>query len=195
MLDYQALKPGSEKFRRTVSELTIKYLRIQSDEMIDYILELISDCNDSDVTFVPEDPQAYDSVAATAEEVKMPWTLGHVIVHTTASSEESAALAAELARGVADRGGRSRSEVHWTTIKTIQQCRHRLEESRRMRLGSLDMWPDEPYERNVVELKWIDESVNAYGRFLLGLIHEYSHLEQIEDIVSQSKVRAAETVQ
>lgn len=194
MLDYQELKPGTEEFRRIVSALTIKDLRIKSNEMIDYILELISDCDDSDVTFVPKDPQAYDSAAVTAEEVTMPWTLGHVIVHITASSEESAALAAELARGVVERGGRSRSEVHWTTIMTIQQCRRRLEESRRMRLGSLDMWPDEPDDNNVVELKWINETVNSYGRFLLGLIHEHGHLKQIEDIITQSKARAAEFI-
>lgn len=194
MLDYKELKPGTEEFRRKVSALTIKDLRIQSNEMIDYILDLISDCDDSDVTFVPKDPQAYDSAAAAAEEVTMPWTLGHVIVHITASSEESAALAAELARGVADRGGRSRSEVHWTTIKKIQQCRRRLEESRRMRLGSLNMWPDKPDDKNVAELKWTNETVNAYGRFLLGLIHENSHLKQIEDIVTQSKASTAEII-
>ena len=51
---------------------------------------------------------------------------------------------ADLARGVAFHG-RSRSEVPWETVTTIAQCRARLEESRRMRLASLDMWPDQPY--------------------------------------------------
>jgi hypothetical protein len=44
-------------------------------------------------------------------ELALPWTLGHVIVHITASAEESAFLAAELARGVHRRTGRSRFEV------------------------------------------------------------------------------------
>ena len=125
----------------------------------------------------------------------MPWTLGHVIVHMTASSEESAALAAELARGVTDRGGRSRSEVPWTTITTIDQCRARLLESRRMRLGSLGMWPDNPDLDNAVNLKRINEPVNAFARFLLGLIHEHSHLKQIEDIVFQAKSKYSANVE
>jgi hypothetical protein len=153
--------------------------------MVDYILGLISDCIDEDVTFEPSDPGADDPVAATPDEVRMPWTLGHVVVHTTASAEESAALAAELARGV-EYHGRSRSEVHWTTVTTIEQCRQRLEESRRMRLASLDMWPDQPYLDNTYVPREGAEPINPVRRFLNGLRHDSSHLEQIEKIIRQA---------
>src|SRR5574340_31090 len=91
---------------------------------------LLRRCKDADVTFVPVDPQAHDSAATSAEELGIAWTLGHIVAHMTASAEESAALAAELARGVSYHG-RSRYEVPWQTVTTVRQCRSRLEESRR----------------------------------------------------------------
>ena len=116
----------------------------------------------------------------------MPWTLGHVIVHCTASAEESAAVAAELARGV-EYHGRSRYEVPWQEMRTLAGCQQRLEESRRMRLASLAMWPDAPHLENGYEV-WPDRPpVNAIGRFVLGLMHDESHLDQIEEIVRQAR--------
>jgi hypothetical protein len=170
-----------------VAGLTVDDLRRLTNEMIDTMQRLIADCTDADVVFVPDDPNANDPVAATEAEVHMPWTLGHVIVHTTASAEEAAAIAAELARGVPHRGGRSRSEVHWSTITTIAQCRHRLEESRRMRLASLDMWPDQPHLDNTYVPRPGAEPINAVARFVLGLRHDDDHLAQIAEIVRQAK--------
>ena len=92
------------------AELTINDLRNLSNEMVNKILGMIARCEDADVTFEAPDPEANDPAASSEAEVNMSWTLGHVIVHTTASAEESAALAAELARGV-EHHGRSRSEV------------------------------------------------------------------------------------
>src|SRR6266568_4524149 len=111
----------------TTDGLTVDNLRALTNEMIDTMLDLIKDCTDSDVTFEPSDPDAYDSAAASEDELRIAWTLGHVIVHATASSEEAASIASELARGV-EWHGRSRSEVPWRTVTTIRQCRHRLEE-------------------------------------------------------------------
>jgi hypothetical protein len=194
MLDFDDINVGNGNLGRIASELSAKDLMDLSNEMVDTVLELITDCDDDDVVFVPEDPKAYDPAAATSDELYMPWTLGHVIVHVTASSEESAALAAELARGVMDRGGRSRSEVPWTSIKLIDQCRQRLAESRRIRLASLEMWPDEPYLENTKIIKRMNEPINATGQFLLGLIHEYGHLNQIRDIISQAKLKKGKVV-
>jgi hypothetical protein len=151
------------------------------------MLTLIVDCVDADVILEPADPQADDPFAATPEEANLAWNLGHVIVHTTASAEESAAVAAELARGV-EYHGRSRSEVPWHEMRTAAGCRQRLEESRRMRLASLEMWPAEPYLENSYEV-WPDRpGVNAIGRFVLGLMHDESHLGQIKEIVRQARV-------
>jgi hypothetical protein len=158
--------------------------------MIDTMLAQIAGCEDADVVFVPEDPQAQDSFASNSADARLAWTLGHVIVHVTASSEEAAALAAELARGV-ELHGRSRYETPWQEVTTIVQCRARLEESRRMRLASLAMWPDPPH----LECTYIPSpsmgEINAIGRFVLGLRHDFDHLRQIADIVRQAKAARA----
>jgi hypothetical protein len=186
MLNFQACREGEISFADLVNGLARDDLRELTGEMIDATLALLAGCIDSDVTFEPLDPEADDPWAATPEEVRMPWTLGHVIVHNTASSEESAAIAAELARGVAYHG-RSRYEVHWTEMRTIEDCRHRLEESRRMRLASLEMWPDAPHLDNGYQV-WADApSVSAVGRFVLGLMHEEGHLGQVGEIVRQAR--------
>jgi hypothetical protein len=150
------------------------------------MLGLIANSTDADVTFVPSDPDAYDEFASTQDELQMPWTLGHVIVHTTASAEESAAIAAELARGVPYNARRSRYEVPWETVTTRAQCQSRLEESRRMRLASLEMWPDPPHLDNTYQPR---EGIthNAISRFVAGLAHDADHLDQIRKIVAQAR--------
>src|SRR5687768_7318261 len=140
MLDFTPVRKKEITMNNLAEGLTLGDLRSLTNEMVDHVLNLIKDCTDADVTFEREDPVADDKAAATSAEVNMPWTLGHVIVHITASTEESAFLAAELARGVPHRGGRSRYETPWQTVTTIEQCRRRLEENRRMRLASLEVW-------------------------------------------------------
>jgi hypothetical protein len=186
MLDFQAVRDKRITFADLVSDLSVDEIHELTDGMINRILDLIGDCIDADIVFVPDDPEAYDPFAETPEEVDLSWTLGHVIVHTTASAEESAAVAAELARGV-EYHGRSRYEVPWAEMRTIEECRRRLEESRRMRSGSLEMWPEEPYLENRYEVRKDEPMVNAIGRFVLGLMHEESHLGQIAEIVRQAK--------
>ena len=186
MLDFTAVRNNEMTIMELTADLTVDDLRQLTNEMIDYQLGMIVDCIDEDVTFVPSDPEAHDPVAADPADIDLPWTLGHVIVHVTASSEEAAAMAAELARGVPHRGGRSRSEVYWETVTSIAECRHRLEESRRMRLASLEMWPDEPYLDNTFQYRPESEGINAVGRFAGGLRHDDSHLEQIVKIIEQA---------
>jgi hypothetical protein len=185
MLDFEALGTGRISYDQLVVDLTIGDLRQLTNEMIDAMLAVIENCIDADVIFQPIDPEADDPYAEAADEVEMAWTLGHVIVHATASAEESAALATELARGV-EMHGRSRSEVSWLSVTTIAQCRQRLEESRRMRLASLNMWPDHPYLDNRYQPWPSAPAVNAVGRFVLGLRHDHAHLGQIADVVGQA---------
>jgi alkanesulfonate monooxygenase SsuD/methylene tetrahydromethanopterin reductase-like flavin-dependent oxidoreductase (luciferase family) len=185
MLNFQAVHEKKTTLSELVAGLTRDDLHKLTDEMIDALLGLIAGCVDADVTFQPVDPQAHDPYAVTPEELHLAWNLGHVIVHTTASAEESAAIAAELARGVAYHG-RSRYEVPWGEMRTITACRQRLEESRRMRLASLGMWPEAAHLDNEYQA-WTDgPQVNAIGRFVLGLMHEESHLGQIGEIVRQA---------
>lgn len=186
LLDFDPVLTREISFNELVTDLSIEDLRELTNDMIDTMLDLIADCEDADVTFVPEDPEADDQYALDDNEQNIAWTLGHVIVHTTASSEEAAALAAELARGVPWHG-RSRSELPWQTITTIAQCRHRLEESRRMRLASLDMWPDTPnLTIRHMPYRFVGE-LNAIGYFVTGLFHDDGHLAQISNIVAQAR--------
>ena len=141
---------------------------------------------DADVTFVPVDEAANDTFASGDADVNIAWTLGHVIVHTTASSEEGAALGLVLARGLPVEG-RSRYETPWETVHTAQQVIQRLEESRRMRLAMLDAWPDQTHLDNRVKLWESIGEVNAVGRFVIGLLHDDSHVDQIREVMRQAK--------
>ncbi|HEX9068651.1 MAG TPA: DinB family protein [Ktedonobacterales bacterium] len=155
-------------------------------EPLNEIGRMLRGCKDADVTFVPVDPLAHDDSATGEGEVAVAWTLGHIIVHLTATTEESAALAAELARGVAYHG-RSRNELPWETVTTVAQCRARLEESRRMRLASLGMWPDVPDLANSYQPWDGAPDHNALKRFMVGVRHEVDHLAQIRDVIGQAR--------
>jgi hypothetical protein len=139
---------------------------------------------------VPDDPEANDTFAANAEDVGLSWTLGHVVVHTTASSEESAALALTLARGLPI-VGRSRYEVPWQQAQTAAFIRHRIEESLRMRLAMLAAWPDGPDLDNFYAPYEDRPPMNAMGRFIGGLAHDDSHLAQLNKIMDEARTRRA----
>ncbi len=185
-LDFTPIRQKTQTIAELAANLTTADLRAFTNESIDRVLNMIEDCTDADVIFMPSDPNAKDTFAANEAEAEIAWTLGHVIVHFTAGSEEAAFLAAEMARGV-ENHGRSRSEVHWETVTTIAQCRHRLEESRRMQLASLEMWPDEPHLEIFVEFGFLQGKINPVARFLVGMLHLDSHYAQVAEVVRQAK--------
>ncbi len=186
MFDFTPIIQKQKMWHELTAHLTVDDLRSFTNEMIDIQQALIADCVDADVTFEPIDPLANDTYAETEEELHMSWTLGHLIVHVTASAEESAFLAAELARGV-NFHGRSRYEVPWRTVTSIAQCRDRLEESRRLRLTALELWPNPPHFDNAYEVPNRPTGpINCQTRFMLGLSHDYAHLAQIKDVVQQA---------
>lgn len=185
MIDYTRFNSAPFDLAAVISGQTHDDLRQMVNEMIDAQLAMIAECTDADVVFEPVDREAHDPDAASEAEKDLAWTLGHVIVHCCASSEESAFLASELARGVPNHG-RSRYEPHWTTMRTVQQCRDALQESRRMRLATLHVWPREPDLENSYEVWPGGPVANAMGRFVMGHVHEYSHFGQIKEIVRQA---------
>jgi len=185
MLDFQPVRDKKITLQDLVRDLTKDDLRRELNEMYDEVSRLIADCSDSDVTFEPMDEKADDPYSVEGEET-IAWTLGHVIVHLTASMEEAAAIASELARGVTYHG-RSRSEVPWRDATTIEYCRARLAESRRMCLASLEMWPDQPYLQNTYSPAEGAVPHTAVSRFASGLRHASDHLGQIAEIVGQAK--------
>jgi hypothetical protein len=185
MIDFEPVRSRQITLTELAAQVSAADLRSATMEMIARMQALIETCRDADIDFQPNDPEANDPHALTPNEVHMAWTLGHIVVHATASAEEAAALAAELARGVPYHG-RSRYETHWLQMTTIAQCRERLNESCRMRLASLEMWPSQPHLDNLAEIIPGRPPVNAIGRFLMGLMHDDAHLTQLAEVVRQA---------
>lgn len=174
-------------FAASLSKDDLATMTIQS---VEQLTSLLQQCHDSDITFVPDDPRAFDAFAARfrPEEARIGWTIGHNVVHMTASADEYAFTAAELARGVPFHG-RSRSELPWQGITTREQCLARVTESKRLRLASLDLWPDSPDLENGVT-PWKESGwVNAIGLFTWGIAHDASHIEQIQGVLNQLRTQ------
>lgn len=190
MIDFGPLRRREASIQDLSAGLDRGDLARLTDEMCDQQLDSIAHAVDADVVMVPDDPEADDRYAARPEDVGLSWTLGHVVVHTTASSEESAALALVLARGLAVET-RSRYEVPWESAQTVEFIRHRIQESRRMRLAMLAAWPDEPHLDNFYAPYEGRPPMNAMGRFISGLAHDDAHLEQMRKIMGQARQRRA----
>jgi hypothetical protein len=190
VIDFGPMRRGEVSLQHLAAGLSRNDLAKLTQEMCAQQLELIQDAKDEDVVFVPDDPDANDTFAAVAEDVGLSWTLGHVVVHATASSEESAALALTLARGLSV-DGRSRFEVPWRDATSAVFLRQRIQESLRMRLSMLAAWPNEPHLENFYAPYKERPPMNALGRFLGGLAHDDSHLEQIRKIMVQARQRRA----
>lgn len=186
MIDFSPILERKTNWTRFAAQFSKQDLIDQTNQLTDTLLGLISDASDDDVVFIPEDPEAYDPYAENPEDETISWNLAHIIVHITASNEESAFLAAELARGVAVELRRSRWEVPWQDVTTVEQCRQRLEESRRMLLASLELWPDHPHLANHYK-SHAGLKINPMVRFLLGQNHAASHLQQIQDALWQAR--------
>jgi hypothetical protein len=186
MLDFSPVHSRVKTSQELAAGLSREDLAKLTEEMCDLQLEAIRDAVDEDVDRVPEDPEANDTFAAKPEDVGLSWTLGHVVVHATASSEEAAALALTLARGLPV-DGRSRYEVPWEGVRTVAFIRGRIEESRRMRLAMLAAWPDKPHLDNFYAPSEGRPPMNALGRFVSGLAHDSSHLDQMRKIMAQAR--------
>jgi hypothetical protein len=189
-IDFTAVVNREQKPIDLAAQHTLDDLRRATNESIDYLLEILQDLNDDDVTFDPDDPNADDPYAVAGEE-SIGWSLAHLVAHVTATCEEWAAYSSLLARGIAyPADPRLRFETPWREITTQAQCVQRLEESRRMRLAYLDTWPDEPNYDTYRELspRFIERvgPMNAPASFLFGLSHEIGHYEQFEDVRKQA---------
>ena len=163
-----------------------------TNEMLDRQLRLIEGVTDEDVVFTPVDANADDPFAADPDAGSLAWTLGHVIVHCTASSEECCAQASNLARGV-EVHGRMRYETPWQQMQSAEQVRARLAESRAIRLAYLNAWPARPH----LDLTYTPykSPQNCIARVLAGLMHDSDQLDQIADIVAQARAAPGEGLQ
>jgi hypothetical protein len=185
MIDFQPVRDKTISLQDLVRNLSRNELRRELIDMYDEIERLTAGCTDEEVVFIPVDATADDPYAVEGEET-LSWTLGHVIVHLTASMEESASLACELARGV-EFHGRSRYEIPWREAVTVEFCRARMAESRRMCLSSLEMWPDPPHMENSYIPAPGALPHTCVSRFASGLKHASDHLGQITEILRQAR--------
>jgi uncharacterized damage-inducible protein DinB len=171
---------------------TVEDLRAATNESIDTLLKIVSGLNDDQVAFLPYDPEANDPYAKPGEE-KIGWSIAHLVVHVTASSEEWATYSSFLARGIPyPAEPRLRHETEWKTVTTTAQCIQRLEESRRIRLSYFNAWPDQPDLETKREMspRFIERNgqVNASACVLYGLKHELGHYAQFREVARQARV-------
>lgn len=185
MIDFQPYREKRMTLMDLASGLTRSDLKAHTEAMVAAQLACLDGLEDADVVLEPDDPDADDPYTDNPDEARLAWTLGHVVVHATASSEEAAAHALTLARGLPVLG-RSRYEVPWRQATTVEFCRARLRESLQMRLAMLDAWPDEPHLENTYQAREGAPTNNAVARFLGGLSHDDSHLGQMAKIAAQA---------
>ncbi len=188
-IDFTAVDAREMTLAELAETVTRADLRTASDASINRMLALIDGLTDGHVIFEPTDETADDPYAAE-DEKHIGWNLAHLIAHVTASSEEGAAFSSVLARGY-PLSERPRYETPWKEITTYEQCVQRLEESRRIRNGYLDTWPDQPhldvYRAGMSErFEAFTGKLNATGCFLLGLWHEVGHYEQLTEVEGQA---------
>jgi hypothetical protein len=195
LMDFSPVNSGEMKMSEFSQRFSVADLRAATNASIEFILDIIQDMSDAQVIFVPNDPNANDPHAVPGEE-RIGWSLAHLIVHVTATSEEGAAYSSILARGIPyPREPRLRFETNWHTVTTKAECIQRLEESRRIRLAFLDTWPDQPHLDVFRELSEraleILGPLNAPAAFLNSLKHEAAHHEQFVEVARQARESVA----
>lgn len=192
-IDFKPLLDRQVSLLEFSKDLTLTNLRDATNESIDRIVALLNDVTDEEINFEPTDPDADDPHADDTER-NIGWTLGHLILHVTASAEEGAAVSSLLARGIVVEQ-RLRHENDWKThCRTKIDCLQRLEESRRIRNAYLDTWPSQPmfdvFQKFPEEHPWYNQ-INAQSGFILGLAHELGHFAQLEEVKTQAQAASA----
>lgn len=196
-IDFAPVKKGEIKILDYARQFTLDDLRRATNTSIDFMLHLVERSTDEMIAFIPDDPDANDPYAPPDLQ-HVGWSLGHLVAHVTASSEEWAAYSSILARGIVyPAEPRLRFETDWEIITTRAQAIQRLEESRRMRLAYLDTWPDRPHLNVLRQLspRYVERhgEMNAPACFLFGLQHEMGHQEQFKEVYRQAREAAQTT--
>ena len=181
--NFAAILTGQNTYADTVAAYDRNDLIGLTQEYYAEIKGIISGATDAAIVAVPFDPGLKDQ-----SEGEGAWTIGHIIAHLTATTEESAALASALARGAEFADDlRLRAEVAWETLQTAEQINARLAESQRMSLAFLETWPDDPDLARTATLIPQFGPMNAVGRYMLGLFHANMHLDQLREIMRQMR--------
>jgi len=195
LIDFSPIDRDEIKALEFSAPFSVADLKAATHASIDTILAIIKDMSDAQMTFLPFDPDADDPHAVPGEE-KIGWSLAHLVVHVTATSEEGAAFSSILARGIPyPKEPRLRYETNWHTVTTQAQAIQRLEESRRIRSAYLDAWPDQPHlnvQRELSE-RFIEKfgPMNAPATYLFSLKHESGHFAQFREVARQARAAFA----
>jgi hypothetical protein len=191
LIDFTPVANNEMKILEFSRRFTLADLKAGTNASIDRIISLIGDADDAQIAFLPHDPHANDPYAAPGEE-HIGWSIGHLVAHVTATSEEWAAYGSILARGIVyPAEPRLRYETPWREMDTRAKTLQRLEESRRIRLGYLDAMPDVPRLDVFRQLspRYIERfgEMNAFACVLFGMFHEWGHYDQIADEAAQAR--------
>lgn len=189
-IDFTPIQKDMTKIDEFSRRFSVDDLKAATNSQLDTILEIIDRLEDQHLAFEPDDPAADDPFAREGEEY-IGWSLAHLVLHVTASSEEGAAFGSLLARGIPTgaHGYRPRYEPNWHDVTTREQVLQRIAESRRMRLAYLDTWPDQPHldvYRVFPEGSPLHNKLNAVGSVLFGLKHEAGHFNQMREVRQQA---------
>lgn len=171
---------------------TIDDVRTTISENYDKLQTLVESLSNEQVLYEPFDDEANDPYATQTEDRTIGWSIAHLVLHVTASLEESSAVSSLLARNVSpEPGTRFRFEPKWRIISDKAEVLHRLAESRRMCLAYLDTWPDVPYLDNLRQYPegspLAKAETNAIGSMLGGLRHWHNHTDQFNRVAEQAR--------
>lgn len=194
LIDFTPVREKHLRLQEFAAQFSQPDLIAATHASIDLLLAIIEPADDAAIAYLPVDPNAHDPYAVAGEE-QIGWSLGHLVAHVTASSEENAALASLLARGIPyPREPRLRYETPWQQITTKAAAVQRLEESRRMRLGYLATFPDQPFldvlRDSSDRYRELFGEQNAIAAVLFGLYHEWQHYDQFRDVLKQALAAA-----
>ena len=189
MIDFSPLQDNISAILEFSAQFRADDLRTEVHSYLDELLAVVEDMNDAQLSFMPVDPEANDPYASEDEQ-HIGWSVAHLVLHVTASAEEGAAYASLQARGITlPQGTRLRYEPDWHEVKSQADIVQRMAECRRMLLGYLDTFPDEPHLSVYRETRPdspVENKINALGSFLFGLRHFDGHMAQIHEAKRQA---------
>ncbi len=189
-IDFAPVRENAMKLEQFAQDYTVDDLRTLTRDLLGKIRAIVEAANDEQVVFLPFDPDANDPAALPGEE-HIGWSLAHLVLHTTASAEESAAISSLLARGVVyGREPRLRYEPRWQDVTSKAQVMQRLDECQRICLAYLDAWPDRPlleiYRDSSANSLEKHGRLNAVANYLHGFRHMDGHLAQFREVLRQA---------
>jgi hypothetical protein len=189
-IDFAPVRDNTIKMEQFAQDYSVDDLRALTRDLLGEVRSIIDAADDQQVLFLPFDPDANDPAALPGEE-HIGWSLAHLVLHVTASAEESAGISSLLARGIVyGREPRLRYEPYWKNITGKAQVVQRLDECERICLAYLDAWPDAPHLNNYRETSEAslerNGRLNAVATYLYGFRHMDGHLAQFREALRQA---------